>query len=209
MNNSLFLGVALINLVIVIFAGASEKDALAVLSRQVADQPLDRVVQVVGIRGQHQPKEWRVVLRDKAKPGVFHLYMIQGQQVVRKERVEKDYRGEVPEEVVRYQDLRIDSNRVFSIADREARMAKIGFDTVNYELRCPEFSDQPVWFVDLRDGRGGTVGRLFLSASTGRVLNRIWFPSTHDVAAKAPSSKNGSGSQKGMVQRFNPFAKGR
>lgn len=209
MKNTSYFGAVLINLVIVAVVGASEKDALAVLGRQVPDKPLDRVVQMVGIRGQHQPSEWRIVLRDKDQPGVFHLYMVQGKQVVRTERVEKDYRGEVPEEAVRFQDLRIDSNRVFMIADREARLAKIGFDSVNYELRCPEFSDQPVWFVDLRDVRGGTVGRIFLSATTGEVLNRIWFPSTHDIAQNAPGAGSEPAAEKGIMQRWNPFAKWR
>ena len=207
MKYASILGVAVITTVMVGFAEASEKDALTVLNRDVPGKPLDRVVQVVGIRGQHQPKEWRIVVRDEAQPEVFHLYMIQGQRVVRREAVRKDYRGEVPEEAIRYQDLRIDSNRVFMIADREAKAAKIGFDSVNYELRCPEFSQQPVWFVDLRDSRGGTVGRIFLSAKTGLVLNRIWYPSTKDVATSKPSPGTGNSSDKRAVMRFNPFAK--
>ncbi len=169
--------VALISGFSVLPAWGSGKDALVTLEKAVADRPQDRVVQMVGVRGQDQPPEWRVVVQDtESGNGVFYMYTVQGKSVVKRETVQKDYREQLPVATIPKGDILFDSKDAFKIADRQAKKAKIGFDSLNYELRCPELSRTPVWYVDLRDDRDRMVGRLFISAKNGEVLRQVWFP---------------------------------
>lgn len=172
-------------------AGASGKEALAALQKRAGRAADERVIQMVGVRGQHQPSEWRVVVQEGTGPDAFHMYTVQGESVVKREVVQQDYRKQLPGAAIPRSAIRIDSEDAFAIADREARKAEVGFDSLNYELRCPELSSTPVWYVDLRDARDRMVGRVFVSAKDGEVLQRLWLPQPDELASGRDVAKEG------------------
>jgi hypothetical protein len=70
--------------------------------------------------------------------------------------------------------VEVDCAGAFRIADREAGTAMVGFDLIDYRLRCREFSDEPVWILTLRTKDGEQKGSVILSAKSGKVLRTIW-----------------------------------
>ncbi|HRQ91115.1 MAG TPA: hypothetical protein PLA50_20155, partial [Bacteroidia bacterium] len=70
--------------------------------------------------------------------------------------------------------ISLDSVAAFTVAEGEARRAKMAFDSCDYLLRLREYSNEPVWRLSLLDASRRLVGKLYVSASSGRVLRTIW-----------------------------------
>src|SRR5439155_12711569 len=69
--------------------------------------------------------------------------------------------------------LNLDSEGAFSIVNQEAGKARIGFDSIDYELRCADDpKSAPVWVLRLLDSRQRNVGTYYLAADNGAVLRK-------------------------------------
>jgi hypothetical protein len=84
------------------------------------------------------------------------------------------YPKRAPEGYFDYGKVTVDSLAAFKAADREAGIARIGFDFIDYRLRCREFSDDPIWDLTLRTADGVALGTVSISNKTGRVLRTVW-----------------------------------
>ena len=80
--------------------------------------------------------------------------------------------------------VKFDSTAAFAAADKAAKKALIGFDSLDYELRNKELSQDPVWLVRLRGAGGATAGELIISAESGAVLRKRY----ETARQPAPSS---------------------
>ena len=120
---------------------------------------LEGIVEMTGRRGQSQPREWRVVVRDeRSRSRLRTMRVADGRATDEGEKK-----------------LKMDSPAVFNILVREATVARIGFDSVDYKLRCREFSNEPVWSLTARDVRGNIVGKVLLSGLDGRIYRTVWY----------------------------------
>ena len=81
--------------------------------------------------------------------------------------------------------VQLDSDALFRLADREANAARLGFDSLDYELRCRELSTEPIWVVNLRDRENNNVGIIFVSAKTGTVVKKLWNKRAAPAVARA------------------------
>lgn len=81
---------------------------------------------------------------------------------------------------------------VFATVDKAAKKALVGFDSINYQLRAKELSNEPVWSVSLIDQFGQTVGTLIVSAESGAVLSRTWYDVPQQPANGQAYAQNGS-----------------
>jgi hypothetical protein len=79
--------------------------------------------------------------------------------------------------------LKLGSVKAFEILNLEADRAKIGFDSIDYHLRCREFSSEPIWTLVANDAEGNQVARVDLSGESGRVMRTVW---TYRVGRKVP-----------------------
>jgi hypothetical protein len=70
--------------------------------------------------------------------------------------------------------LKIDSTLAFEIAEKEARRARMGFNSLNYRLAAMEYATEPVWTLDLVDADDNLAGKVFLSGETGEVLRTLF-----------------------------------
>jgi len=70
-----------------------------------------------------------------------------------------------------FNQLNLDSDGAFTIADQEMQKHNLPFDHVDYVLRSPGASTPPVWSLELFDGPNGRIAKLELAADTGAVLN--------------------------------------
>ncbi len=175
--------------------GMNSKDALAELTVRVGDQALTHLVSMKGYEGVPQPSEWEIVTHDAQSPTLLHRYRV-GLGYVRDEGpVEDQYPGKEPAGYIDYSQLRLDSVGAFTVAEAAALQAKMGFDSLNMALRCREYSREPVWILHLVNDEGLLVGKVHMSANTGRVFRTIWiyrddiregFPTVVDSALTPP-----------------------
>jgi hypothetical protein len=149
--------------------GITAKTALNLVQKPAGDQMSSKIVYVSGQRGQDQPMVWLFTIRNSQ--GFFVEYNMTGRRFVGSRNV-PTFRVGQPINLRRW---KIDSNTAFVTAEKAARAARIGFDSTSYELRCAEFSDQPVWFLTLLTVQGQKVGTITISAENGAVLQKQFF----------------------------------
>ncbi len=128
---------------------------------------VQQVTQVRGESGQDQPQAWEVSTRVADGERVF---------VVRDGRIVADTvysaGGGVPVDMRR---LRVDSGEAFNIANRVATAAKVGFDSIDYQLAAGALGNSPLWILYLRDGAGRDVGEVEVSGEDGSVVRQSWY----------------------------------
>jgi hypothetical protein len=71
--------------------------------------------------------------------------------------------------------IKVDSGQAFRIADKEAGLAHVGFDTLDFRLRTREFTEDAVWTIKLRNADDEIVGNVDISASTAKILRAVWY----------------------------------
>lgn len=144
----------------------SAKQALATLSRSQGQAVASRVVFVSATRGQHQPESWKFVTRDSQ--GSFVEFLVTANRVAGSRPIP----GFAVGEPISPKRLSVDSTTAFLLAEKASRKAKLGFDSVSYELRCAELSDKPVWFLTLVDLTGNKVGQVTVAGNSETILRK-------------------------------------
>ncbi len=133
---------------------------------------LNRVIEVKGESGVPQPERWIVVLDDPlARGGVRELEIANGRIVSERTPVRK-YSGVSTDAAMNFERLNLDSKGAFTVAEQEAKLAKISFDAVDYVLRKDDERGTPVWDLQLLDPDLRLVGSVRIAADTGAVLSR-------------------------------------
>ncbi len=133
---------------------------------------LNRVVEVKGESGVPQPETWVVVIDDPlARGGVREIEVANGRVVSERTPVKK-YSGISTGTAMNFERLNLDSKGAFTIAEQEAKIARVSFDAVDYILRKDEDRGFPVWKLQLLDPELRRVATLTIAADTGAVLGR-------------------------------------
>lgn len=154
--------------------GLSAREALQLVSERFGAESVEWVVEMRGWEGVPEPEEWEVVAWDPQSRYLVREYWAGEGEATNEGSTDDYYPDRSPFGYIRLTDLKLDSKAAFVIAEAEARKAKMGFDSLNYSLRCREFSREPVWTLELTDGVSRTVGKVYISGSTGEVLRTVW-----------------------------------
>ncbi len=170
------------------------------------------VTGVTGFFGQDQPQQWRLLAMDARVPNLYHEFAVQDGKIV----AERHFSGRPDEDLPRIRiqpnTVRFDSTQAFQIAERNARNASVGFDSVHYQLRCRDLRNEPVWVINLIDQRQNAVGVQYISAVTGQTLRVVWNrPGTQQYTSVnkeegilAKIGKGIEGAGKTLVGKSNP-----
>ena len=128
--------------------------ALTVLNRiasKFGSQTAQKIVRMRGAYGQSQPEEWWVVVHDPTSPTLLREFWIGDGRANNEGPSDEFYPRQTPAGFVSIKNIKLDSVDAFELLNREATKAKMGFDSVNYFLRCREFSSEPVWTLQAVD----------------------------------------------------------
>jgi hypothetical protein len=153
---------------------ATAMEAVAAFKAATGVTRLTNVVEIRGTGGAPTPAVWTVVVHDPASPTRLSEYSVRGPRVEDRRPCQLYYPKRVPEGYFDYGKVAVDSAAAFRAADREAGIARIGFDLIDYRLRCREFSDDPIWDVTMRTADGVALGTVSISNKTGKVLRAVW-----------------------------------
>ena len=157
------------------WADTTAKAALARIENRIGEPYTRHIVKIKALDGVPNPKDWQVTGHDPTSPTKLREFMVGGIRAVDLGINNDFYPRARPTGFVKREDIQLDSIDAFSILNREANKAKIGFDSVNYLLRCREFSTEPIWTLSAIDSRGRTAGVIDISAKSGELLRTTWF----------------------------------
>lgn len=155
--------------------GVPARIALDRIAMRYGAPLVESIVEMTGRRGQSQPGEWWVVVRDERSRSRLRTMRVEDGRATDEGENKDFYPRVLPLGFIDEKKLKMDSPAVFNILVREATAARIGFDSVDYKLRCREFSNEPVWSLTVRDVRGNIVGKVLLSGLDGRIYRRVWY----------------------------------
>jgi len=173
--------------------GNSAKEAVNTMSVQLGPQAVQWIAEIQGINGVPQPTEWHVLAYDSGSPQLLRQYWAaQGRAGDNGADLER-YPRNVPVGYFTLNQLSVDSVAAFTIAEGEARKAKMGFDSCSYLLRVREYSSEPIWRLELIDINRQTVGKVYISGQNGEVLRTVWVDFSQGgkiTDSSAPGNRN-------------------
>lgn len=145
--------------------------ALRIVGRERGDDSLKHVVEVEGRGGVPQPYTWRVVLDDpSARGGVREIDIANG-KIVSEHTPINAYGGSPQGSIIDFKKLNLDSSGAFTVAEKQAEKAHVGFDTVDYTLRTGDGPEgNPVWVIHMMNSTRRSIGTLTLGADSGAIV---------------------------------------
>jgi len=165
MKAPIFLGIFLAS---VCFTQAADTaySALRVIGKRDGQETLNRVVELRGRGGNPHPSVWKVIIDEpRARGGVREIEVQRGRIVG--ERTPNSGGSGSP---MNFNQLNLDSEGAFTIANQEAQKVGVPFDRVDYFLKSGTNGGAPVWELELSDGRNGRMGLITIAADSGTVL---------------------------------------
>ena len=142
--------------------------ALRVLGKRDGQEVLNHVVEVRGHDGTPQPGVWKIVIDDpRARGGVREVEVQRGKIVSERTPTSHGVGG-----AMNFNQLNLDSEGAFTVANQEAQKTNVPFDHIDYVLRAGTGGGAPVWQLELADGKNGRVGSVEVAADSGTVLRR-------------------------------------
>jgi hypothetical protein len=154
--------------------------ALRAVGKQSGADSLNRVIEVRGRGGAPSPEIWKVTMADPNSRGGLREIEVQHNKIIG-ERTSLSRLIGTP---MNFNQLNLDSDGVFTMANDEARKAGVPFDHIDYSLKGGSRGGAPVWALDLFDGKNGRVATFEIAADSGTFLRRDF--QGKRVAAQGP-----------------------
>lgn len=152
----------------------SAREAIGLVSSQFGPQAVAWIAEMRAQGGVPQPSDWQVLAYDQRAPRLLYRFWAGGGRAGDGGIDEQRYPDDVPFGYFNASQIGVDSVAAFTIAEGEARKAKMAFDSCDYLLRLREYSTEPVWRLELLDAARRMVGKLYISAGNGEVLRTVW-----------------------------------
>jgi hypothetical protein len=145
---------------------ATAYEALRVIGKDKGDAMLDRVIEVRATKGAPVPGVWKVVVSDQGARNGFREFDVKGTALAG-ERTPPTAPNAQP---LNMNQLNLDSDGAYTVAEREAKKSGFAYDYVNYSLRSGGRDAAPVWEVRLVDEQNGNTAVLSMGADNGKLL---------------------------------------
>jgi len=176
-----------------------------------------RILEITGKKGVTQPEVWKFLIQDRAIRSGLRVVEVRNGRVVKEQTPTSGYVTSGTPSTINMGMVRIDSDAAFQIANKQAVKANVGFDSADYALRMDLNSGRPVWVLTLNDQAHRTVGTVFISSDSGKVVrvenlygsnanypppvNQV--PPLRDTEEAQPSSQGGGfiGEVRGNVKK--------
>lgn len=142
--------------------------ALRVVGKRDGQEVLNRVLELRGRSGTPNPAVWKVIIEEpRARGGVREIEVQRGKIIG-----ERTPTSGTVGRPMNFNQLNLDSEGAFTIANQEAEKARVPFDRVDYMLKSGTNGGAPVWDLQLFDRSDARTGSLTIAADSGTVLHR-------------------------------------
>lgn len=152
----------------------SAREAIGLVSSQFGPQSVQWLAEMRAQGGIPQPSDWQLLTYDERAPRLLYRFWAGGGRAGDGGADDTRYPDDVPVGFFNANQIGVDSVAAFTIAEGEARKARMAFDSCDYLLRAREYSTEPVWRLELLDASRRLVGKLYISANNGEVLRTVW-----------------------------------
>jgi len=143
--------------------------ALRVVGRSQGPGSLNRVLELRGRAGSPQPAVWKITLDEpSARGGVREIEVQRGKIISERAPTSARTAGSP----MNFNQLNLDSEGAFTVANQEAQKASTPFDHVDYVLRSGTGGGAPVWLLDFTDSKLGRAGSIEIAADSGTILRK-------------------------------------
>lgn len=152
----------------------SAREAIGLISNQFGPPAVDWIAEMTARGGIPQPSDWEVIAYDQRAPRLLYRFWAGSGRAGEGGFDDQRYPDDVPVGYFSPNQIGVDSVAAFTIAEGEARKAKMAFDSCDYLLRVREYSNDPLWRLELLDASRHIVGKLYISGTNGAVLRTVW-----------------------------------
>ncbi len=152
----------------------SAREAINLLSNQFGPGSVQWLAEIRGQNGIPQPPTWEVLSYNGQAPLLLHRFWSGGGRVGDAGADQSRYPRDIPVGYFSINQIVVDSVAAFTIAEGEARKARMAFDSCEYLLRVREYSTEAIWRLELLDAQRRLVGKIYVSAKNGEVLRTVW-----------------------------------
>jgi len=146
---------------------ATAYEALRVVGSQLGRGALNHVVSIIGVKGNPQPKKWKIVLEDPDGRGVREV-QVADEKIDSEQRPGRSVAGSTEGARIDTSQLNLDSSGAYEVASHTADLSHANFATVDYALRTDE-RGEPVWIITLLGRSSRPVGTIHIGAIRGTV----------------------------------------
>lgn len=165
-------------------------DVGAAIVRQFGEAQLRNVMLITAPATDEEPEVWTVYSVDPYRPG----------EQLRSTVTKRDGRWwaapdgagkllpRLPRLAIDFKRLSVDSRNVRRIVTREANVAQVDFETMNFQLAANDATGALEWGVALQDDDGFEVGFCVISGETGSVISEDWTPKIAVISPPGQSS---------------------
>jgi hypothetical protein len=142
--------------------------ALRVYGKKEGEQALYKVVELRGKAGTPQPTSWKLTIDDpRARGGVREIEVRGGRITGERTPVGRDFGPQM-----NFNQLNLDSDGAFTVANQEAEKRGIPFERIDYTLSSSSGGGAPLWTIELFEGRNGKVATLRIAADSGAIVEQ-------------------------------------
>lgn len=146
---------------------ATAYEALRVVGSELGRGALNHVVSITGLRGDPQPRKWKIILEDADGRGVRELEVADG-KIDSEHRPGRSVAGSTKGAAIDTSRLNLDSSGAYEVATHTAGLSHANFATVDYALRTDD-RGEPTWIITLVSGSSRPVGTIHVGAMGGTV----------------------------------------
>ena len=146
---------------------ATAYDALRLVGNEVDRDAVNRVVSVVGVDGNPQPRTWRILVSEARTGGIREIYVSEG-RVTRQGPYAGSTAGSTRGATIDTTKLNLDSSGAYEVASKTADSSHVPFSLVSYTLRTDDRGN-PTWVVTLQNQSRKPVGTIYIGANKGTV----------------------------------------
>jgi len=134
-----------------------------------------RVARIEAREGTPAPERWYILVNDPKDENGLHEYVVAGGEVVASRNVSQFAEVLKNGDVFGGEPLRIDSDRVATIAREYAAANNVTISSMNYELKKDGTGAALLWNVICLDEAGKEMGRVYITANKGTVVSHDGF----------------------------------
>ncbi|MGI9115395.1 MAG: hypothetical protein ACR2FX_10280 [Chthoniobacterales bacterium] len=142
-------------------------DALRLVGNELDHDAVNRIVSVVGVDGNPQPRTWRILVSDARSGGIREIYVTEG-RVARQGPYNGSMAGTTRGATINTTKLNLDSSGAYEVASKTADSSHVPFSLASYTLRTDDRGN-PTWVVTLQNQSRRPLGTIYIGANKGTV----------------------------------------
>ena len=142
--------------------------------RQVGDHVGKSLLSMESDNAQLRPRYWWIRFYDEQNLFKLRAVHIIGPEITRNIEPSNPFDGGNADHIIPTESLKYDSEKCITFMEKAAKENKIPLYSINTRLEKPYPGESnPIWYFEWFDEKGNSLGKINISATTGRVTEIV------------------------------------